>query len=104
MVKLLFLLLIPSYSFAGGQLEFRQPVLAESANRDTEFGLYINEQIYDKIYYQSWTGGRINNWFSTQQNLMYSFGSVSVGAGPQVDNFQGDTKVRVNGVLSWKLW
>lgn len=101
--------LLIQQAFAGGSLTTKYPAYSSKKNPNPEVGLYINEPLTktSKFYYQSWTGGRPEEWFSTSHELMYkAHPRFSVGAGPAYnkDMKNDSSEVRGNVVLEVKLW
>lgn len=103
-----FVLLIFSCNlFAEGKLTVRQPFYSEENNYGLEVGLYVREPIAkSRFFYQSWTGGQMNNYFVSNQDLMFSLApTLSIGIGGsyrkefnQIPDYQGSV------VIEMKLW
>ena len=110
MRKILILSLISFNLYAEGKISLRAPFHSSIDKYQPEAGLYINENVSTKFFYQSWTGGRTKSWFNSSHDIMYRVNDrASVGVGPSYyrskdyDNNQNQ-ELRGSVTLEYKLW
>ena len=103
--KLMILGLAASLSHAEGIGSLKYP-LATNHEKTPEFGLYINEPIKGRLYYQSYTGYRVDDWLISYRHAMIRINNrLSLGIGPSYsDNKKYKNDIRLEGTLEWKLW
>ena len=65
------LLLFSNRAFSEGKLTLRQPFYSYQDKYEPELGLYIREDLSKKYFYQSWTGGQVSSYFTSNQDIFY---------------------------------
>jgi hypothetical protein len=102
--KTLFLLLVPISAMAEGKLMLGLPFASTLNQNEPEAGLFIQERLTDKLYYQSWTGGRLDRWFSSWHGAMWDAGrGTMIGVGPQM-YISPSVEVRGMIFIEKRLW
>lgn len=101
---LISLLFLSNQALAEGQLSLGLPVFSTDG-KEAELGLYVRENINDKLYYQSWSGVRYNHWSVSNHALMYNVtNDTSVGVGPSIIRANDKTDFRGMIQLNKQLW
>ena len=97
----LILTMFVSTSMAKGTLSFNQSLIGSATNlpKGPTLGLYIIESLDSNVFYQSWTGVRSGQWFSSDHSIMTRVNKrLNLGVGPSFEHSGG------TGNTSFKLY
>ncbi len=106
----LLFLLTSVNAHAEGSLTLSLPFYDSVHIYGPDAGLYVRESLGGRFYYDSWTGGRVNQYFSTNQDVYYKLGKTTdIGIGPSFSSgnlfLSGSyNEIRGSVLLRQKLW
>ncbi len=90
---------------AEGKLSLELPFYSSVEDNNPVVGLYVRERLSDKFFYQSWTGGRFDNYFTSWHGAMLDAGSGwGLGLGPQFFKSNSHNEFRGTFYIEKKLW
>jgi hypothetical protein len=68
-------------------------------------GLYVNEPLFGSFYYESWTGARLDTWFSTDHGINLNVNNRwTIGTGIGYDKSRDVSNASVKLYTGFRLW